>query len=708
MKKLGALILGAILTIGVGVGISVSPKTDVAHAENSGTITINAADTTTGTAKWSDGSNILTVLQEKNTSNTDVKSYSPARWYVGHKITFTASAGYKINKMTFTCADGYANLSGATWSLGSVSGTTEAVWTNGEDGFMDSINAVINKQTRVSSIVFEYETKEIDNTKVRSVELDARVAVLTAGSTKKVNAIITPDTAVNKNVSWTSTDDSVATVKDGLITAVKNGVATITAKTEDGEYTDTVNLVVANEDGTKENPLSASTAIEVSKAAGETLTEDQYYITGTVQDISIDTSYGNATATISDGSKTFYLFRFFDEGNVKFTDASKIKVNDTITILAGVYNYNGKTPESSGGELVSVISSNVQSLEISGSIDNQYAGEPWNLSGITVTATYTDSTTTDVTDFATITANTEKPTAAGEQKVTVTAEYDNKTTSKEFTVNVLAQVQTISDVITYETLGHTATSGYQTTTFKVTSNTTYVANTCALANPDYVQLRANNNSGIITTTIGGAFLKEVNFTFNTKTTEGRTVTVYGSNTPYTTTGSKDGEQIGSESYQAGTTSYSIVPSESYKYISFTLSGAAYFDEIEFVWVALTAETVAQEIKTLAGGWNNNVGTANCATNYATAKEMILALSAEELNTFKTSTDTEIASARTTYENWCSFNGDNSPYEGAIVDASNIALTMNNNNVVTIVIILGAVLALAATLMLISKKRKLAK
>ena len=129
---------------------------------------------------------------------------------------------------------------------------------------------------------------------------------------------------------------------------------------------------------------------------------------------------------------------------------------------------------------------------------------------------------------------------------------------------------------------------------------------------------------------------------------------------------------------------------------------------QLVEVEYTAASIASRIKTLAGGWNNNVGTADCATNYATAKEMILALSAEELNTFKTSTDTEIASARTTYENWCHFNGDNSPYEGAIVDASNIALTMNNNNVVTIVIILGAVLALAATLMLISKKRKLAK
>ena len=43
MKKLGALILGAILTIGVGVGISVSPKTDVAHAEDLAVYTLTPA-----------------------------------------------------------------------------------------------------------------------------------------------------------------------------------------------------------------------------------------------------------------------------------------------------------------------------------------------------------------------------------------------------------------------------------------------------------------------------------------------------------------------------------------------------------------------------------------------------------------------------------------------------------------------------------------
>ena len=125
-------------------------------------------------------------------------------------------------------------------------------------------------------------------------------------------------------------------------------------------------------------------------------------------------------------------------------------------------------------------------------------------------------------------------------------------------------------------------------------------------------------------------------------------------------------------------------------------------------VTFTANTVANRISELAGGWNNNVATAECSTKYTTTKKLILTLSTAELNTFKTSEDAEIASARAAYENWCNVNGDKTPYEGAIVDAAQVALVMTNNNVTVMIIILASVLALAAAALLISKKRRLAK
>ena len=74
-----------------------------------------------------------------------------------------------------------------------------------------------------------------------SVSLDAQSLDLFVGGTAAtLTATITPSDAANQNVLWSSDDESVATVTgNGLtatVTAVANGTATITVKTEDGGY----------------------------------------------------------------------------------------------------------------------------------------------------------------------------------------------------------------------------------------------------------------------------------------------------------------------------------------------------------------------------------------------------------------------------------------------------------------------------------------
>lgn len=68
---------------------------------------------------------------------------------------------------------------------------------------------------------------------VDKVTLDKTSAELTVGDTATIKATVTPDNATDKTVTWTSSDESVATVKDGVVTAVKAGKATITAKAGD-------------------------------------------------------------------------------------------------------------------------------------------------------------------------------------------------------------------------------------------------------------------------------------------------------------------------------------------------------------------------------------------------------------------------------------------------------------------------------------------
>ena len=68
---------------------------------------------------------------------------------------------------------------------------------------------------------------------VESLSLSETSLTMTVGDSKTLTATVEPDTATNKDVTWSSSADSVATVVDGTVTAVAAGSATITATSVD-------------------------------------------------------------------------------------------------------------------------------------------------------------------------------------------------------------------------------------------------------------------------------------------------------------------------------------------------------------------------------------------------------------------------------------------------------------------------------------------
>ena len=66
-----------------------------------------------------------------------------------------------------------------------------------------------------------------------SVTLDKTILSLAVGETAQLTATVTPDDATDKNVSWASSDESIAKVENGKVMAIKSGKATITAKCGD-------------------------------------------------------------------------------------------------------------------------------------------------------------------------------------------------------------------------------------------------------------------------------------------------------------------------------------------------------------------------------------------------------------------------------------------------------------------------------------------
>ena len=87
-------------------------------------------------------------------------------------------------------------------------------------------------------------TQAVQNIPVTGITLDKSVLSLEIGETALLTATISPSNATNKLMSWTSSNNSVATVTNGRITAVSLGTATITATTVDGAKTATCRVTV--------------------------------------------------------------------------------------------------------------------------------------------------------------------------------------------------------------------------------------------------------------------------------------------------------------------------------------------------------------------------------------------------------------------------------------------------------------------------------
>ena len=78
------------------------------------------------------------------------------------------------------------------------------------------------------------QEKEWEGSIVTSITLDKTGLKMKVTETTTLSAIVLPETATIKDVVWSSTDATVASVKDGVVTAHKIGEAIIIATTTDG------------------------------------------------------------------------------------------------------------------------------------------------------------------------------------------------------------------------------------------------------------------------------------------------------------------------------------------------------------------------------------------------------------------------------------------------------------------------------------------
>lgn len=170
--------------------------------------------------------NVYVLTSAEVKVDTNVKNL-----YVSAKTNnLTITAGTTVDKLSISS-------SSAEDSTIKLDGNVKEISTNYDITVTGSGN--YDEKTGIGKINGKEETIA-----VTGVTLNKAALTLTEGASEKLTATVKPDNATNKTVTWTSSDRSIATVDaNGKVTAVKAGVAKITAKAGDktAECTVTVN-----------------------------------------------------------------------------------------------------------------------------------------------------------------------------------------------------------------------------------------------------------------------------------------------------------------------------------------------------------------------------------------------------------------------------------------------------------------------------------
>ena len=98
--------------------------------------------------------------------------------------------------------------------------------------------------TAIIAVTFAACTPDI-STLPMGVSLDLSSLTLAPGESLKLTAEVMPDEATNKTLTWESDDANVATVTDGVVTAIAEGKARITVTTKSGQKMAACLLTVA-------------------------------------------------------------------------------------------------------------------------------------------------------------------------------------------------------------------------------------------------------------------------------------------------------------------------------------------------------------------------------------------------------------------------------------------------------------------------------
>jgi N-acetylmuramoyl-L-alanine amidase len=201
----------------------------------------------------------------------------------------------------------------------------EHCFVNGSDNtFLTSEKGLRKLAKADCDAVVEHYGLKLKKEVVGSVSLDKSEVKIVKNTKEKLTATVLPETAINKKVKWTSSDEKIAKVdENGEIAGVGVGTATITATTEDGGFTATSNVTVSG--------------IEIEDKEVYLLTGEKYLIEYSPIEMPIDFKIDNNEIISIDENRNIVALK---EGTATITITSKLDKALKETVIVNVTRLN--------------------------------------------------------------------------------------------------------------------------------------------------------------------------------------------------------------------------------------------------------------------------------------------------------------------------------------------------------------------------------
>ena len=254
-------------------GINTIPKYTFQGSEELCEVTLPVTLTQVGEGAFNECRALATVNYTGTWSNVEIqKDNDPLLKAIG----FVAITGITLDKNTLEMTAGGETAALVATVLPEDATSKDVTWTSSAPTIATVANGIVTPVSEGSAIItatagdFSAEctvTVVAAKVAVTGVALDQHELTLNVKETGTLKATLVPENATNKALTWSSSAEAVATVEDGVVTAVAMGTTTITVATEDGGFTDSCTVTVEKEE-TEISLLDFSFRIWGSKADG--------------------------------------------------------------------------------------------------------------------------------------------------------------------------------------------------------------------------------------------------------------------------------------------------------------------------------------------------------------------------------------------------------------------------------------------------------